>query len=104
MDAELIAYLDRRFEQIDRRFEQVDHRFEQVDQRLRELYVLYEATNDQIGLVAEGVLANNQATQTLRAEMNREFEEVKAVNRLSYFELERRWLDHERRITNLESR
>jgi hypothetical protein len=36
--------------------------------------------------------------------MNRQFEEVKAVNRLSYFELERRWRDHERRITDLESR
>ena len=90
MDAELIAYLDRRFEQ--------------VDQRFRELHVLVEAMDDKIGLVAEGVLANTQRIETLRADMNREFDEVKAVNRLSYAELDRRFREHDRRIADLEAR
>ena len=111
MDAGLIAYLDRRFEQVDRRFEQIDRRFDRVDQRFehfdqrfRELHVLVEAMDDKIGLVAEGVLANTDMIHALRADMNREFEEVKVVNRLSYAELDRRWREHDRRITDLEAR
>ena len=83
MDAELIAYLDRRFEQVDRRFEQVDQRF-------LELHILIEAMDHKVGLVAEGVLANHQAIEVLRVDMSRELEEVKAVNRLSHAELDRR--------------
>ena len=101
---ELIAYLDRRFDQVDRRFEQVDRRFEQVDQRFRELHILVEAMDDKIDLVAEGVLANTDMIHALRADMNREFEEVKAVNRLSYAEMDRRWREHDRRIADLEAR
>ena len=111
MDADLIAYLDRRFDQVDRRFDQVDRRFEQVDQRFeqfdqrfRELHILVEAMDDKVSLVAEGVLTNTELIHALRTDMNRELEEVKAVNRLSYAELDRRWREHDRRIADPEAR
>ena len=111
MDADLIAYLDRRFDQVDRRFGQVDQRFDQVDrrfeqvgQRFRELHILVEAMDDKISLVAEGVLTDTELIHALGADMLRELEEVKAVNRLSYAELDRRWREHDRRIADLEAR
>jgi chromosome segregation ATPase len=144
MDAELIAYLDRRFDQIDQKFDQIDQKFDQIDLRfdqidqrfkhidqrfdeidrrigridqrteqierrldqhdrdIQKLFVLMEDMSERLGLVAEGVIMNTQRIDALRADMNREFEEVKAVNRLSYAELDRRWREHDRRITDLE--
>jgi hypothetical protein len=36
--------------------------------------------------------------------MNRQFDEVKAVNRISYVRLERQLREHDRRLTDLEAR
>jgi hypothetical protein len=87
MDPELIAYLDRRF---DEAADRVDRRFDDVDQRIREVHILVEAMDHKIELVAEGVVANNEATTALRAEMERQFDDVKVMNRLSYAEIDRR--------------
>ena len=115
MDPELIEYLDRRFdeaaeradqrfervdlrfERVDQRFEQVDQRFERVDQEQRETRILIEDLRALIQTVAEGVLANGEAHRTLRLELDRQFEEIKTMNRLSYADLDRRLREHERR-------
>jgi ABC-type transporter Mla subunit MlaD len=129
MDPELIEYLDRRFdeaakradqrfEQVDRRFEQVDQRFEQVDQRFervdqrfervdqeqRETRILLEDMRATLQTVAEGVLANTEAYRVLRLDLDRQFEEIKTMHRLSYAEIDRRLRDHDRRLDILERR
>lgn len=118
MDQELITYLDRRFEDIDRRFEDIDRRFDGIDGRfegtnerfdefenqLRETHVLIEGLDSKIETVAEGVLSNGEAHRRLRVELGRRFEEVRAVNRVPYAGLERRMVDHDRRLESLEGR
>ena len=91
MDPELISYLDQRFEYLDQRFEGIDLRFEETNKRfdkfedqLREAHVLIEGLDAKIETVAEGVLSNGEAHRKLRVELDRQFEEVKAVNRISY--------------------
>jgi hypothetical protein len=61
-----------------------------VDEKIREVLVLVEDTHTRIQLVAEGVIATQESLAAFRAEVDHEFEEVKAVNRLSYVELERK--------------
>jgi hypothetical protein len=61
-----------------------------IDERIREVHVLVEDLRTNVQLVAEGVIATQQSLATFRGEVQREFEEVKAVNRLSYVELERK--------------
>ena len=118
LDPELIEYLERRFEAIDRRFDAIDERFEAIDRRFeandgrfeaidgrfeaidgrfadndnrfRELHILIEHLDSKIEMVAEGVIANGEALREFRVDVDRQFAEVKAVNRLSYVELERR--------------
>lgn len=132
MDPELIAYLDsrfafldsrfaqqdarftqldqrfeaigQRFEAIDQRFEAIDRRFDDVQQDVREVHILVEEMDRRVELVAEGVMANTERIRDLRSEMERQFDEVKAVNRFSYAELDRKLRDHDRRITDLEAR
>jgi uncharacterized protein YfkK (UPF0435 family) len=54
------------------------------------VHVLIEHMDTKIQVVADGVIANRQSLDAFRAEVAHQFEEVKAVNRLSYVELERR--------------
>jgi chromosome segregation ATPase len=100
--------IDRKFEAIDRKFEAIDGKFEaldgkfealdgkfeaidrKVDDKVGEVRVLLEHLDTKIQLVAEGVVANNQALEAFRREVAFQFEEVRAVNRLSYVELERK--------------
>ncbi len=84
LDPELVAYFDQRFETLDR-----DLRAH-IDDKVGEVRVLVEHLDTEIQLVAEGVVANNEALAAFRGEVDRQFEEVKAVNRLSYIELERK--------------
>ena len=91
LDPELIAYLDQRFEDIDQRFETLDRDLKvHIDDKVGEVRVLVEHLDTKIQLVAEGVVANNEALVAFRGEVASQFEEVKAVNRLSYVELERK--------------
>jgi chromosome segregation ATPase len=104
--------VDTRFNQVDTRFNQVDTRFNEVeggfrealDQRIREVHVLIEGLDSKFDTVAEGVLANTEAIGALRSDMERQFDEVKAVNRISYVEIDRRLREHDRRITDVEAR
>ncbi len=111
MDQELITYLDQRFDGIDQRFEGIDGQFEETNKRLgnfddqlRETRVLIEGLDAKIETVAEGVLSNGEAHRQLRTELDRQFEELKAANRIPYFGLERRMVDHDRRFDSLEGR
>jgi hypothetical protein len=51
-----------------------------VQQDVREVHVLVEGMDQKIELVAEGVRANTERIRDLRSEMERQFDEVKAVN------------------------
>ena len=82
--------IDQRFEAIDQRFEAIDQRFERVEQSLREAHILIEHLFTRTEQVADGVVANQEALREFRVDVDRQFAEVKAVNRLSYVELERR--------------
>jgi hypothetical protein len=115
LDPELVTYLDRRFDTVDQRFDAVDRKFDaidrkfeaidrkfeaidgkfgaidrKVDDKVGEVRVLLEHLDTKIQLVAEGVVANSQALEAFRREVAFQFEEVRAVNRLSYVELERK--------------
>lgn len=100
-DGQLIAYLDRKFEdlrqEMNQRFEQVDQRFEQVDQRfvavegeVRGLHVLHEELSDRVKLVAEGVMGVDEKLEAFRTEMRKELRDVRDANRQSYVTLDRR--------------
>jgi hypothetical protein len=119
MDPELVEYLDRRFEYLDQRFEYLDQRFEyldqrfeaidrrfgeaderidqrfrdqdqRIDQRFREAVALTEDLRVKIETVAAGVVQVGEDLREFRREMERQLEEVKAVNALSYREIDRR--------------
>jgi hypothetical protein len=90
LDPELVGYLDQRFAQIDQRFEQIDQRFERVEQEVRKVHVLFEDLDSQVQLVAESVAFFSDTLREFRVDVDRQFAEVKAVNRLSYVEIERR--------------
>lgn len=102
LDPELIAYLDQKFDAIDQKFDAIDRKFDgkiasldrdlraHIEEKVGEVRVLVEDLESKTQLVAEGVVANNEALRAFRREVDRQFEEVKAVNRLSYIELERR--------------
>jgi hypothetical protein len=97
MDQELIAYLDTRFTTIDRRFSEMDERFSEMDVRMngleeaiRHTDVKVEALRGDIRLVADGVAAVDQKLDAFRGEVAKEFEDVKAQNRASYAQVERR--------------
>ena len=116
MDPQLIAYLDRRFDETNRSFTEVlDQRIRgvhvqmeamdsKIDEQIRGVRVLIESMDSKIDLVGEGVANNAQAVRALRSDMERQFDEVKAVNRISYMEIERRLRDHDRRLADLEAR
>jgi hypothetical protein len=108
LDPELVGYLDQRFaaltdlfarqserseqrfETIDQRFEKIDQRFEKTDQAIREVHILFEDLDTRLRLVAESVAFFSDALREFRVDVDRQFAEVKAVNRLSYVEIERR--------------
>ena len=103
--------VDSRFDGVDSRLEGMDSRFERQDSRtdglegqLRETGVLLEGLAARIETVAEGVLSNGEAHRRLRAELDRQFEELKAMNRVSHVGLEGRMSDHDRRLESLEGR
>ncbi len=56
----------------------------EVDRQFRELHVLIEGLQTKIETVAEGVSANHDASQRLSTKMDRQFEELKSMFRLSY--------------------
>jgi chromosome segregation ATPase len=103
------AKIDQRFEKIDQRFEKVDQRVEQIDQRMNGLdkkvdqfkdeiihrfHVISEDVISQVKLVAEGVMNLDQKftreIAIFRKENEQAHEEIKAMIKFSYAELDRR--------------
>ena len=101
--------MDQRFEQMDQRFEQVDQRFGQMDQRMAGLdkkgdqfkdeiihrfHIISEDVISQVKLVAEGVInLDEKFTREIaifRKENEQAHEEIKAMIKFSYAELDRR--------------
>jgi chromosome segregation ATPase len=119
MDQELIDHLDRRFEEakkpveglrksvedlrteMDERFEEakksvedlrreVVARFERVEDRVRQNGAMIEDLRDEVHAVAEGVVNVNGKLERFQVNGTKEFEEVRALHRLSHGELDRR--------------
>jgi DNA repair ATPase RecN len=99
MDQELIAYLDARFqetwkqieslrEETSRRFEQVEGRFERVETVIRQTQVSVEGVRSEMRLVAEGVMGVEERLQPARKEYDQEFENIRALVRTSYTNLD----------------
>jgi tetrahydromethanopterin S-methyltransferase subunit G len=101
--------IDQRFDQMDRRLEHHDTRFEQIDQRMDGLdkkvdqfkdeiihrfHVISEDVISQVKLVAEGVInLDEKFTREIgifRKENEQAHEEIKAMIKFSYAELDRR--------------
>lgn len=108
--------VDRRFEQMDRRFDQMDRRFGEADQRFENLdrringldnkvdqfkeeiihqfHVISEDVISQVKLVAEGVMnLDEKFTQEMtqfRKENEQAHQEIMAMIKFSYAELDRR--------------
>jgi hypothetical protein len=99
LDAELVSYLDRRFTEsaaqtaalVATQVATLDQSLRaHIDEKIGEVRILVEDLHTNIQLGAEGVIATQESLAAFRAEVDRQFQEVKAVNRLSYVELERR--------------
>jgi hypothetical protein len=80
----------------------------EVDEVKRHFSIVAEGLSSEIRLVADAVAAVDQKLDreiaTLRTEMNEQFEETRAMIRLSYSELDRRLRTLEDRQGDLETR
>ena len=80
MDQELIAYLDKRFNEVNKR----------IDSRFRETRVEVESLRGQIQQVAEGVAAGNENLEAFRTDVAKQFDEVRHLFNTSHSNLHRR--------------
>lgn len=118
MDQDLLNYLDQRFSAIDRRFDQVDQRFDGVDQRfdgvdrridkleeeIRGAYVLIEALQSEVRLVAaDGILNLTEQLNRHREEVALKFSELEFLNRRVFEEFRDSQQRLEDRVTRLEA-
>ena len=76
MDQELIAYLDKRFEQ--------------VEGKIRQVGIEVEGLRGDIKQVAEGVAANNENLAAFRTEVYEKFDEMRQLFDKSHSNLHRR--------------
>jgi len=104
MDPELIAYLDKRFEEVNERLgrlegradgaetrlDGVDQRFGQMDVTVRGIGVQIESLRGQIQQVAKGVAGFNQTLVAFQADFSRQFAELREVVQTSHSNLHRR--------------
>mgnify|MGYP005832466181 CR=1 FL=1 len=117
------AKIDQRFEKIDQGFEKVDQRFEQMGQRMDGLdkkvdqfrdeiihrfHLISENVISQVKLVAEGVInLDEKFTREIaifRKENEQAHEEIKAMIKFSYAELDRRISTLEMEVQELKRR
>lgn len=115
--------IDQRFEKIDQGFEKVDQRFEQMGQRMDGLdkkvdqfrdeiihrfHLISENVISQVKLVAEGVInLDEKFTREIaifRKENEQAHEEIKAMIKFSYAELDRRISTLEMEVQELKRR
>ena len=104
MDQELIAYLDKRFDEVDERLgrlegrvevtetrlDGVDTRFGQMEGTVRGIGVQVESLRGQIQQVAEGVASFNQTLVSFQADFSRQFAELREIVQTSHSNLHRR--------------
>jgi len=115
--------IDQRFEQMDHRFGKVDHRFGQMDQRidnldrkvdqfkeeiLHQFHVISEGVISQVKLVAEGVMNLDEKftreIASFRKENEQAHQEIMAMIKFSYAELDRRISTLETEVQELKRR
>ena len=96
MDQELIAYLDRRFDQQDRSIQDLkeSHRHTQV---------VVEGLRSDVQAVAEGVAAVDQKLERFREDVDRRFEEMGAMVQAGFKALRHKDAELDRRVTRLEA-
>ncbi|HEY0556893.1 MAG TPA: hypothetical protein VGG20_21730, partial [Thermoanaerobaculia bacterium] len=110
--------IDRRFDQVDQRFDQVDQRFDGVDQRfdqvdrridkleeeIRGAYVLIEALQSEVRLVAaDGILNVTEQLNRHREDVARKIGEIEALNKLVFEEFRRSHKTLASRVSQLEA-
>ncbi|GEM_PF-1058473 len=115
--------MDQRFSEMDQRFERMDHQFGQMDQRMdgfdrkvdqfkdeiiHQFHVISKDVISQVKLVAEGVISlDEKFTQEIsifRRENEQAHEEIKAMIKFSYAELDRRISALETEVQELKRR
>ena len=122
--------LDKRLEQVDKRFEQIDHRFEQSDQHIvkvnqrigtldqkvdqfkediiHQFHIISEGVISQVKLVAEGVTNLDEKftreVASFRKENEQAHQEIMAMIKFSYAELDRRISTLETEVQDLKRR
>jgi chromosome segregation ATPase len=82
--------IDSRFEQIDSRFEQIDSRFEKVETEIRHTQVSIEGLRREVCIVAEGVMGVDERLKPARKDYLQDFEDVRALIRTTYSNLDNR--------------
>lgn len=84
------AQVDGRFAQVDGRFEQVDGRFGKLENEVREAHIQIEGLRGEIHQVADGVANVDEKLERHIVESRGQFDDVRALMRLSYAQLEQR--------------
>jgi len=100
MDQELIAYLDRRFDQQDRSIAELRQEFRESH---RHTQVVVEGLRSDIQTVAEGVTAVDQKLERFRQTIDRRLEETQAMVQAGFKTLRRKDTELDRRVTRLEA-
>lgn len=77
-------------DETERRFEETNQRFEKVEDGVRHTQIMVEGVRGDVQLVAEGVAGFDGKLASHRLEFKEEIEDVKALLRLSYGDLNRR--------------
>lgn len=98
---ELLEFLNRKFGEIDDRFRDVATRDEETR---RHFDVVAESLRADLRRVAEGVLNVDEKLGRFREEVRVEFDEVKAMIKFSYAELDRRVRTLEDAVLSLRER
>jgi len=105
---ELIAFVDRKFDEVDQRFGAMEAKIEETR---RHMGVLVEAVRHEVRQVAEGVANVEQRLDRVEKKVDAGFTETRAAIHFSYAQLERRIHELEdnyallnERVARLESR
>lgn len=104
---QLMEFLGRKFTEVDARLDQMatkEELREQHAQTRRHFEVVAEGLRSEIRQVAEGVLNVDEKLGRFRQEVQVEFNEIKAMIRFSYAELDRRVRTLEDAVVSLRGR
>jgi len=99
-----LGAMDERFDRMDERFDRMDQRFDGVDQRFDGVDQRFDGVDQRFDRVDQRFDGVDQRFDGVEAEMHREFDDVRAMIRLSYTELDRRLRTLEDTVSTLQSR